>query len=151
MGCIPNKNGLSIDFTGQQSRTKQSFREECDIKSIIEKHRDTGYVNVNKKRPLYGDFTKVGDFQSSMDAVVKAQEAFDALPAKIRERFSHNPVNMVNFLSDESNYDEAVKLGLVEKKVVVTTKPADGSTSAGASTPALGGTVAVPDASAGVS
>lgn len=151
MSSIPNKNGVSIDFSGEKSRTKQSFKEECNIKTMVEKYKATGYVNTMVKKPLYGDFTNVGDFQSSMNIVIKAQEAFDALPAKVRERFSYSPVNMVNFLSDESNYDEAVKLGLVEKKVVVHTKPADGSTSAGASTPASGGAVAVPDASAGVS
>jgi phage internal scaffolding protein len=42
-----------------------------------------------------------------------AQYQFDQLPALIRDRFHNDPQEMLAFLNDPNNYDEAIKLGLV--------------------------------------
>ena len=38
---------------------------------------------------------------------------FDSLPSSLRERFSNDPSRLLAFVDDESNFDEAVKLGLL--------------------------------------
>jgi phage internal scaffolding protein len=36
-----------------------------------------------------------------------------ALPAQIRSRFDNDPAKLIDFLENEQNHDEAIKLGLV--------------------------------------
>jgi len=50
-----------------------------------------------------------------MNTIIAAQRAFEALPAKIRDRFANSPERFLAFLADPDNLDEAVKLGLVNK------------------------------------
>jgi len=97
------------------SLTQQQFKEECDINNIILKHAKTGeYTHVSKKMGMYGDFTKIQDYQSMVDTVIKAEEAFMSLPATTRARFSNDPGKLLEFLQDDKNKEEGIKLGLLE-------------------------------------
>lgn len=101
-----------------RERTHQSFAKECDINNIMSKYRKTGYfVDAAKpnphRLPNFGDFSGVGDFQSVMNTVVEAQNAFMRLPAAVRSRFSNNVADAVVFVSDPVNLEESVKLGLL--------------------------------------
>ena len=40
-----------------------------------------------------------------------------ALPSDVRSRFGNNPAELLDFLNDNSNYDEAIRLGLIHAKV----------------------------------
>lgn len=95
------------------SLAKQSFAEEVDINTIVRRFGLTGQLPVGMRAPTYGDFTGVIDFQTAMNAVALANEAFDALPAEVRVRFHNDPQEFVVFCSDERNRAEAEKLGLV--------------------------------------
>lgn len=109
---------LSKDFSGD-GKTKQSFRQQCDVNTIVEKARKTGLVtHLNAKKPMYMDVGNVPDYQTALDIVNKADSQFSALSAKVRERFGNDPAKMLVFLSDPANSEEAIKLGLVERKVV---------------------------------
>lgn len=105
---------LSITFP-DETMAMQSFKEECDINTILAKYNKTGILeHVQKVQGSYGDFTNVQEYQLNLNQVIAAQDAFDALPAKIRERFANDPARLMTFLNDEKNLDEAVSLGLVE-------------------------------------
>lgn len=80
----------------------------------------TGELPSTVGMPISGDFTSVTDFHSAMNMVRAAEEAFMAMPASLRERFGHDPQNVMLFLDDPANRDEAIKLGLVEPPVEVT-------------------------------
>lgn len=99
------------------SMTKQSFAQEADINHIMARYMKTGYLVdplVNPTvRPSFGDFSAPLDFQHAQDLVNNAYDQFDSLPSAVRERFSNDPFSLLQFLSDKSNYDEAVKLGIV--------------------------------------
>lgn len=97
------------------SRTKQSFRDEADINTIVRRFHLTGELPVGVRMPEYGDFEDVVDFQSAMNAIAVARESFDAMPAAVRERFHNDPAEFVAFCSDEANRAEAEKLGLVPR------------------------------------
>lgn len=97
------------------SLAKQSFAEECDINVIVKRFRITGELPTNVRMPTYGDFTGVHDFQSAMNAVALANEAFEKMLPEVRSRFNNDPQLFVEFCSDEKNYDEAKKLGLVRE------------------------------------
>lgn len=98
----------------EKTLAKQSFQDECDINTIMAKYQKTGLIeHVQKIQGSYGDFTSVQDYQLSLNQVIAAQEAFDDLPAKIRERFANDPSHLMAFINDEKNLDEAIRLGLV--------------------------------------
>lgn len=99
------------------SMTQQHFRDECDINNIIARYEQTG-VLTDPLQPArnfeFGDYSAVQDYQDSLNFVIAAREMFDALPSKVRERFNYDPARLLQFLGDESNRDEAIRLGLVD-------------------------------------
>jgi phage internal scaffolding protein len=112
---LRHKPTVGIVFS-EPSLTQQHFKDECDIDRILKKYSETGFlVNpLEARRPAkWGDFSSVADYQASMNRLVQVQEAFDALPSRVRERFRNDPMQMLAFLEDPANKDEAVKLGLV--------------------------------------
>ena len=62
------------------------------------------------------DFEEAFDFQSSMNVIRAAEEAFNAMPAEVRDRFQNDPGRFLEFANDASNYDEALKMGLAIKR-----------------------------------
>ena len=121
--------------------TQQSFKEDCDINTIVRRFGLTGQLPQDVRAPTYGDFTAVTDFHSAMNALREAQEAFMLMPAEVRERFRNDPGAFVDFCSDPANAEEARKLGLVDVPEVSAVK--------GSVEPA-GGPVTVPASSAPV-
>lgn len=106
----------------------QSSKDECDINKILDKYKNTGVIDhVAKAQAQYTDFSMVEDYHSALNAVIAAESAFNALPAHIRARFDHDPAKLVEFVSDNKNYDEAATLGLVPAKVIKPTQSPDGS------------------------
>lgn len=98
---------------GKRSLTKQSFKDEVNINSIIGKYARTGMItHVNKKQPFYGDVSSIQSYQDSLNVVVRGRELFDSMSSTVRARFSNDVNKMIEFLSDEGNLDEAVKLGI---------------------------------------
>lgn len=98
-------------------RTKQAFKSECDINELVRRFGITGKMNTLSRVPLVGDFQDAGDFQSAMEAVRSAEEVFMEVPAYLRKRFGHDPQQLIEFLNDDKNRDEAVRLGLIPKPV----------------------------------
>ena len=99
------------------SMTQAQFQDECDINKIMDRYMRTGCLSdpLNRMRPgTYGDFTEMGDYMENMNKIVQAREMFEALPAKVRERFGNNPGAMIDFVMDPANQKEAIDLGLLE-------------------------------------
>lgn len=103
--------GMSFD---DESLTRQAFLEECDFNTVMHNWQVSGLItNVNQRTPQYADVSGLGDYQASLAVVMQAQASFDALPAIVRDRFGNSPDALLRFLADDSNYAEALKLGLV--------------------------------------
>jgi len=109
------------------SRTKQSFRDECDINHILRQFNVTGQLPVGSVQPQYGDFSGITDYQSALNAVMAAQDSFLALPAKLRAKFDNDPAVFVDWASDEANKDEMKALGLLREETAqaVVTSPSE--------------------------
>lgn len=95
------------------SMAQQQFKEECDINTILERFNVTGQLPVAALPPQFGDFTGIYDYQTALQAVKDAQDSFDALPARVRERFANDPAAFVDFCLDEANAEEMKQLGLL--------------------------------------
>lgn len=94
------------------SATKQEFAKDADINTLVGRY-GIGPLAQLQGQQFYFDATNVPDYHAGMSRMTKAREEFEALPAKIRARFNHDPGNLVAFLNDASNKDEAIRLGLV--------------------------------------
>lgn len=97
------------------SMTKQSFVEECDINNIIKQYSATGqirHMSAQAAQGRYLDLPDDIDFQTSLDTVRQANEAFASLPSGVRARFGNDPAQFLDFMSDPSNQEEIIKLGL---------------------------------------
>lgn len=104
------KSGLA---TPEPTRAQQQFKEECDINTIVQRFGLTGELPQNFKPPLVEDFDQVMDYQSALNAVIAADRAFMEIPAATRQRFNNNPQQLLEFLDNPANTDEARKLGLL--------------------------------------
>lgn len=98
----------------EPSATHQSFKDECDINSIMAKWQKTGVVeHRNQFEGQYADFTNTpGDFHEAQNQILHAQEMFMTLPSSIRSRFHNDPGSFLDFTSDPKNLPEMVKMGL---------------------------------------
>lgn len=113
-----------VGFVGE-SLTVQSEKDNCDINTIVKRFGVTGIVPGRSAEPLpNGTYAESFDLQSAMNVVRQAQESFDALPARVRERFHNDPVEYVDFLKDKDNLEEARKLGMVKPEVKPPEPPA---------------------------
>lgn len=93
----------------------QSFKKECDINQIMAKYQRTGMIEwLSRRDPEYLDCTGEA-FQEAMFTVIKAREMFAELPSSMRDRFKNDPGELLRFLGDEANRQEAIELGLVAK------------------------------------
>lgn len=96
------------------SLTKQSFKDECDINNIIARARDGGDIShINTRVGTYGDFTNVPSYRDALDFVREADEMFLGLDPNVRARFRNDPQELLSFLADDKNREEAVKLGIL--------------------------------------
>jgi len=99
------------------TKTQQNFKDECDINNIMAQYSKTGqFTHVTSRQGQYADFSNITDYQEMLDTVRYADQAFMTLPAQIRSRFGNDPGQLLAFVQDSKNYDEGVKLGLVQPK-----------------------------------
>lgn len=108
------------DLSNEKSLTMQEFANDADINVIMKRfgaYRELPLVA--KAPPEYGDFSRVFDFHTAMNEMVKVQDAFEQLPAEIRDKFKNDPGEMWNFVNDPANLDKAKEFGLLRKDVTV--------------------------------
>lgn len=103
-------------FCSDESFVQQCFAHECDINNILRNFERTGMLPDSRGQAQYLDVSELTDYQSALNSVLYAQEAFDSLPAKVRERFANDPALLVDFVLDSNNRDECERLGLIERK-----------------------------------
>lgn len=106
------------------SRTKQSFKAECDVNNIMKRYIKTGMIEfTNRNEPKYGDVTGV-TFQNAMDIIAAARGMFHELPARVRDRFQNDPAQFLDFVNNPNNRDEARELGLLKPESEAPQAPA---------------------------
>lgn len=111
---MPSGRIRVISINKEPTMTQQQFADDCDINNIMAKYEKTGQVtHLSNKQGVYGDFSDITDYQDMLHRVAAAQESFQTLPAKTRQRFQNDPGELISFLQDRKNYDEAISLGLI--------------------------------------
>jgi len=98
-------------------QTRQADKESCDINVILSRFERSGVLpELIKKDARYGDFSDVPSYQESLDLVAMARAQFDALDAKVRDRFANDPTRMLEFVNDPANREEMIRLGMAVPK-----------------------------------
>lgn len=113
-----------------ETLARQSFKEEADINTIVNRFMKTGVLPQAVNLPRYGDFSEAMDYHSALNLIMQADDAFMELPAELRARFENDPGQLLEFLQDEANRPEAEKLGLVAPQVVPVSEPESGDSPA---------------------
>lgn len=109
--------------------TEQAKKNACDVNLIVAKAKKLGVkdpcyqgvpeVLCPQSKRMYGDFTSVEDFQTNQNRILKMNQEFMALPAKVRAKFDHDPSKFLAFLLDPKNKQECIDLGIIPKPVIV--------------------------------
>lgn len=109
---------LRISLVCGKSMTQQHYKAECDINTIMDKYAVNGYLvdplKIRTRKPQFGDFTDMPDFQTAQNVIVEGREAFEALPARVRKYFNNDPALYLSFISDSNNLDQALEMGLID-------------------------------------
>jgi len=107
-----NESGLHCE---DATLAQQHFKDETDINNILRQFNITGLLPEAPLSPRYGDFTGIGDYHTALNQVIAAEDEFMSLPATLRARFENDPAQLIDFLNNPENLDEAISLGLVNK------------------------------------
>lgn len=129
---------IPIKFSPQSPYTRQEFKAESDINTIMRRYQSTGELPVlNTQYPQYLDCTGV-DFAAQMQFIAGARSMFNELPSSIRARFDNDPVAFVQFCSAESNRVALAEMGLLSPeatKAALSPPPSDPPTAPPAKEP----------------
>ena len=106
---------VQVSFKGTKTRTKSEFADEANINNIVKRCMNGAAMPTGGRTPLFGDFSEVADFTSAQTLIAQANAEFEQLPSDVREKFGNNVSDLMDFLDDENNIDEAIALGLAPK------------------------------------
>lgn len=114
-----NKNDRSL--------TNQADMDSADVNKIMARFEKTGLLPGLDRQPIFADVSDVQDYHSSLSAVRRAEQYLALQPPSIRNRFQNDPAALIDFLKDDKNNEEAVKLGLKDHDVLLTATGKDGT------------------------
>ena len=120
-------NPPKVDTTFEgESLTQQHFAADADINNIIAKYASTGVLgdplNPGTITPMFDDFTNVLDYHTAQTYIANALQSFAALPSDLRLRFNNDPGQLIAFIQDDNNREEAVRLGIIPEISSATTR-----------------------------
>lgn len=148
--CYYREDGTICVTTinNEPSLTVQSEKDSCDINKIVsrfsDKRKDPKRIAqdlamtpfVRTESPQYGDFASLPlDYHEAQLLLQRADESFLELPSAVRKRFENDPGQLIEFINDEANREEAIKLGLIPAPQAPELPQGSGITPSGGSTP----------------
>lgn len=92
----------SSDFGPREykdGRTKQSFKDQCDINKILKKAAVKGGLSHVQKydEAVYGEFDPNMDLFVARDRIARAEEIFMDLPAEVRREFDNDAIKFIQY------------------------------------------------------
>ena len=121
---------FQIKFDQNDGRTQQHQKDECDINLIIQRHTPEQIaLMATQNEGHYGDATSV-DYHAAQNIIANANTMFNELPSDIRNQFDNDPAAFLDFTSNEENYAEMRKMGIMSPlppvKLESESEPAEG-------------------------
>jgi len=120
---VEEHDHYGIEFT-MPSLTVQDEKDETDINYIVNKYADgqKGIMTLDLGDSSqyaylqFGDATLPGDYSTALELVSGVREEFYSLPAYVRAKFGHDPMNFINHLNDPSVLEYLQQQGLYGSK-----------------------------------
>lgn len=108
-----------IEFT-MPSLTVQDEKDESDINYIVNRFADgqKGLATLDLGDSSqyaflqFGDATLPGDYSTALELVSGVREEFYSLPAYVRAKFGHDPMNFINQLNNPETLEYLRREGL---------------------------------------
>ena len=112
-----------IVFT-MPSLASQDEKDETDINYIVNNYADgqKGIATLDLGDSSqyaylqFGDATLPGDYSTALELVSGVREEFYSLPAYVRAKFGHDPMNFINHLNDSATLEYLQQQGLYGSK-----------------------------------
>lgn len=112
-----------IVFT-MPSLASQDEKDETDINYIVNNYADgqKGIATLDLGDSSqyaylqFGDATLPGDYSTALELVSGVREEFYNLPAKVRAKFDHDPMNFINQLNNPETLEYLQREGLYGSK-----------------------------------
>lgn len=120
---VEEHDHCGIEFT-MPSLAVQDEKDETDINYIVNKYSDgqKGIATLDlgdSSRYAYlqfGDATLPGDYSTALELVSGVREEFYSLPAYVRAKFGHDPMNLISQLNNPETLDYLRQEGLYGSK-----------------------------------
>lgn len=109
----------------EPTMTNQAFKDEVDLNVIMARYIGTGVVPQNITRiPLPPEqLIEPMDYQTALHYVMEVHDAFEQLPASVRARFQNNPQEIMQFIENPANREEAIRIGLIDAPPLASQNP----------------------------
>lgn len=120
---VEEHDHCGIEFT-MPSLTVQDEKDEADINYIVNKYADgqKGIATLDLGDSSqyaylqFGDATLPGDYSTALELVSGVREEFYSLPAKVRAKFGHDPMNFIDQLNNPATLEYLRQQGLFGDK-----------------------------------
>ena len=121
---VEEHDHCGIEFT-MPSLTVQDEKDETDINYIVNKYADgqKGIMTLDLGDSSqyaylqFGDATLPGDYSTALELVSGVREEFYSLPAYVRAKFGHDPMNFINQLNDPATLEYLQQQGLYDSNL----------------------------------
>lgn len=116
---VEEHDHCGIEFT-MPSLAVQDEKDETDINYIVNKYADgqKGIATLDLGDSSqyaylqFGDATLPGDYSTALELVSGVREEFYSLPAYVRAKFGHDPMNFISRLNDPATLEYLQQQGL---------------------------------------
>lgn len=116
---VEEHDHCGIEFT-MPSLAVQDEKDETDINYIVNKyadgHKGIATLDLGDSSQYaflqFGDATLPGDYSTALELVSGVREEFYSLPAYVRAKFGHDPMNFINHLNDPETLEYLQREGL---------------------------------------
>lgn len=120
---VEEHDHFGIEFT-MPSLTVQDEKDEANINYIVNKYADgqKGIMTLDLGDSSqyaylqFGDATLPGDYSTALELVSGVREEFYSLPAYVRAKFGHDPMNFINQLNNPETLEYLRREGLYGSK-----------------------------------
>lgn len=120
---VEEHDHCGIEFT-MPSLAVQDEKDETDINYIVNKYADgqKGIATLDLGDSSqyaylqFGDATLPGDYSTALELVSGVREEFYTLPAYVRAKFGHDPMNFISQLNNPETLEYLQQQGLYGSK-----------------------------------
>lgn len=121
---VEEHDHCGIEFT-MPSLAVQDEKDESDINYIVNRFADgqKGIATLDLGDSSqyaflqFGDATLPGDYSTALELVSGVREEFYSLPAYVRAKFGHDPMNFINQLNNPETLEYLQREGLYDSNL----------------------------------